>query len=245
MEILAILPARGGSKGIPRKNIKLLAGEPLIAYSIRAAQESKHISRTIVSTEDEEIRHVALRYGAEVPFVRPAALADDHAVDLDVFQHCLKWLDDNQSYRPEIVVQLRPTAPLRTTARIDEAIDLFLEAPSVDCVRTVRLSPQHPLKMWRVVDGYLTPFVPVSVSCFEEPYNMPRQDLGTAYVQNGSIDVIRTTVITEGNSMSGSRIRPLIMTDEESVNIDSPTDWEMAELLMQRRNAAAGREGAK
>ena len=239
MEILAVIPARGGSKGVLRKNIKMLAGEPLIAYSVRAAQGSPHIDRIVVSTEDDEIRDVALRYGAEVPFKRPPELADDHALDLAVFQQCLQWLEEHESYRPEAVVHLRPTAPLRTSDHIERCIELFLQPPAVDCVRTVCPAPQHPLKMWRIADGYLAPFVPESVSGLKEPYNMPRQDLGAAYVQNGAVDVIRADVIRDQDSMSGQTIRPLVMSEDESVNIDSPIDWQVAELLMEERISAA------
>lgn len=239
MEILAVIPARGGSKGVPRKNIKMLAGEPLIAYSVRAAQGSPHIDRIVVSTEDDEITDVALRYGAEVPFRRPPGLADDHALDLAVFQHCLRWLEEHESYRPDVVVHLRPTAPLRTSDHIERCIELFLRPPAVDCVRTVCPAPQHPLKMWRISDGYLAPFVPELVSGFKEPYNMPRQDLGAAYVQNGAVDVIRAGVIRDEDSMSGKTIRPLIMREDESVNIDGPIDWRVAELLMEERISAA------
>ena len=235
MHILGIIPARGGSKGIPRKNIKLLAGLPLIAHSVIAAQNSNLITRLVLSTEDTEIAECAATYNCEVPFIRPAHLADDSSRDLEVFLHCLSWLKDNESYSPDIVVHLRPTAPLRTAAHIDKAINLFLETPKVDCVRTVTSSPQHPLKTWKMENGFLEPFVPASTTGFKEPYNMPRQELGDAYIQNGSVDVVRTEVITTGNSMSGANIKAMIMSAEDSVNIDNPIDWALAEILMNKR----------
>ena len=132
MHILAIIPARGGSKGIPRKNIKPLAGLPLIAHSVLAAQESNFITRSVLSTDNNEIAECAKKYDCEVPFIRPANLAGDYSRDLEVFQHCLSWLEINESYSPDIVVHLRPTAPLRTATHIDKAIKIFLENPSLD-----------------------------------------------------------------------------------------------------------------
>lgn len=238
MEILALVPARGGSKSVPRKNIRLLAGEPLIAYTIRESQQCQHITRLIVSTDDEEIAKISLEYGAEVPFLRPCELALDHVTDLAVFQSCLHWLQENQDYYPDIVVHLRPTAPLRTVAHINQGIELLLDSPEADSVRSVCPAGQHPLKMWSVKEGSLTPFVPYHVSRIEEGYNMPRQKLPAVYIQNGAVDVIRTEVILNQGSMSGEVIKPLIMDEDESVNIDSALDWELAEILMMRRKTS-------
>lgn len=238
MNILAIIPARGGSKGILRKNIRLLAGLPLIAYSINAANESRFVNRVVVSTEDPEIAEAAERLGGEVPFMRPPEFAQDESRDLEVFQHCLGWLQQHEGYVPDVVVHLRPTAPLRTSLDIDRAVEAFFKPPAVDCVRSVTLALQHPLKAWRITEGVLTPFISVETSGFQEPYNMPRQKLGEVYIQNGSVDVIRPAVMTEQNSMTGASIRPMIMAEEDSVNIDSPLDWDLAELLIERKNRA-------
>jgi N-acylneuraminate cytidylyltransferase len=237
MQILAIVPARGGSKGVPRKNIKLLAGEPLIAYTIREARKSKYITRIVVSTEDEEIAGIARELGAEVPFVRPVELALDHVLDLPVFQHCLKWLRENQGYSPDLVVHLRPTAPLRTVAYIDGAIEMILASPEADSVRSVCPVSEQPLKMWRVQEGNLTPYIPADVYGLKEAYNMPRQKLPAAYIQNGAVDVVKPEVIMQRNSMTGSAIKALVMDADESVSIDTPLDWQLAEILMARRTA--------
>ncbi|MCF7810474.1 acylneuraminate cytidylyltransferase family protein [bacterium] len=234
-EILAIIPARGGSKSVPRKNIKLLGGKPLIAYAIQEAAKSKYINRCIVSTEDQEIADISLKFGAEVPTLRPRELAEDHVKDLPVFQHLLSWLADNENYRPDFVVHLRPTAPLRTVEHIDKGIEILMSSPDTDAVRSVCPAAQHPLKMWRVDDGKLVSYVPSSVYGIEEAYNHPRQKLPPAYIQNGSVDVIRTSVILEQNSMSGKNIKALVMEESESVNIDSPMDWAMAEILIKHR----------
>lgn len=235
MQILALVPARGGSKSVPRKNIRLLAGEPLIAYTLREAQKSRYITRLVVSTEDEEIARVARQYGAEVPFLRPGELALDHVPDLPVFQHCLAWLKEKEGYQPDMIVHLRPTAPLRTVDYIDKGIQLLLEPLPADSARSVCRAGQHPLKMWSVKNGYLVPFVPESASGIREAYNKPRQELPSAYIQNGAVDVVWAEVILQKGSMAGSVIRAFIMSEEESVNIDSPLDWELAEILMTRR----------
>src|SRR5512137_723249 len=127
MEILALIPARGGSKSIPRKNIRLLAGYPLMAYSIAAAIRSKGVTRTIVSTDDEEIARVAQSYGAETPFLRPLEYALDNTTDFPVFTHALSWLKENEEYQPDVVVQLRPTSPLRPPDCVDRAIQILLD----------------------------------------------------------------------------------------------------------------------
>ena len=235
MEILGMIAARGGSKSVPRKNIKLLAGEPLIAYTIREAQKSRYVTRLIVSTDDEEIAQIARGYGAEVPFMRPAKLALGHVTDLPVFQHCLTWLREHENYQPEIVVHLRPTAPLRTSVHIDQGIELLVNSPEADAVRSVCPAGQHPLKMWAIEDEWLMPFVPENVYGILEAYNQPRQQLPQAFIQNGSVDVVRTKVILDLNSMTGRRIKVFVMDELDSVNIDSPLDWALAEILMEGR----------
>src|SRR5688572_22172629 len=134
-EVLALIPARGGSKGIPRKNIRLFAGYPLIAWSIAAAKRSELVTRVIVSTDDEEIAAVAREYGAETPFLRPAEFAQDNSTDLPVFEHALQWLEANENYRPEILIQLRPTSPVRPKDCVDSAVNILLEHTDADCVR--------------------------------------------------------------------------------------------------------------
>src|SRR3972149_608231 len=155
-EILALIPARGGSKGIPRKNIRTFAGYPLVAWSIAAGLQAKSVSRVIVSTDDEEIAAVAREYGADVPFMRPRELAQDRTTDLPVFEHALKWLEDTEAYKPGIVVQLRPTSPIRPMDCVDGAVRILAEHPDADSVRGVVPAAQNPYKMWRV-KGYEKP----------------------------------------------------------------------------------------
>ncbi len=230
-KVLAIVPARGGSKSIPRKNIRLFAGHPLLAYSIAAGLQAKSVDRVLVSTDDAEIAEVARRYGAEVPFLRPAALAQDDTPDLPVFEHALKWLDSHEGDRPEVIVQLRPTSPLRPPDCVDRAVQILADNPQADSVRGVVPASQNPYKMWRIGDdGQMQPLLREG---FDEPYNMPRQSLPTTYWQTGHIDVIRTAAILEKGSMSGNIILPLLLDPAYAVDIDTLRDWEKAEAVVR------------
>lgn len=229
--VLAIIPARGGSKSIPRKNIKPLHGIPLIAYSIAAGLQARHISRVIVSTDDDEIAEIARHWGAEVPFRRPIKLAGDDTPDLPVFQHGLKWLAEHENYVPDVIVQLRPTSPFRPLGCVDQAVNILLADDAADSVRTIVPSGQNPHKMWRVAEkGYLYPLL--KVPGIVEPYNAPRQQLPLTYWQTGHVDVIRYKTIMTKGSMSGDRILPLILDPRCAIDIDTESDWSYAEWLM-------------
>ena len=232
-EVLAIIPARGGSKGIPRKNIKSFAGYPLIAYSIAAALQSELTTRVIVSTDDEEIAETARKWGAETPFMRPAELAADNTLDLPVFQHALTWLKENENYVPDIVVQLRPTSPARPRTLVDDAIRLLMDYPEADSVRGVVPADENPHKMWRVdpETGYMSGLL--TVEGIDEPYNAPRQKLPPVYWQTGHIDAIRPErTFMAGNSMSGKKILPLFIDPQFTIDIDLPFDWERYEWMV-------------
>jgi YrbI family 3-deoxy-D-manno-octulosonate 8-phosphate phosphatase len=229
-EVLAIVPARGGSKSIPRKNIKPLGGVPLIAYSIAAGLQAQTVHRVIVSTDDEEIAAVARAWGAEVPFMRPPELAEDSTPDLPVFQHALRWLEDQEGYVPEVVVQLRPTSPLRPPDCVDAAVATLLSRDQADSVRGVIPSEQNPYKMWRLAnDGTMQPLLGGE---FTEPYNMPRQALPQTYWQTGHIDAIRYRTIVAKSSLTGDRILPLFLDAQYAIDIDTPLDWERAEWTL-------------
>lgn len=235
-EVLAIIPARGGSKGIPRKNIRDFAGFPLIAYSIKAATQSHVVTRTIVSTDDKEIAAVAREYGAETPFMRPAEFSEDKTTDLPVFQHALIWLAKNEGYHPNGVVQLRPTSPIRPVNCVDEAVQALLDHSEVDSVRGVVESAQNPYKMWRLDQnsGYMVPLI--GVKGIPEAYNAPRQKLPLVYWQTGHVDAIRPEVILNKNSMSGAIILPLIIDAGFTMDIDTPADWILAERMVRDGN---------
>jgi N-acylneuraminate cytidylyltransferase len=231
-EILALIPARGGSKGIPRKNIRSFAGYPLVAWSIAAAKQSQLVTRVIVSTDDEEIAAVAREWGAETPFLRPAEFAQDKTTDLPVFEHALKWLEDVEGYRPDILVQLRPTSPLRPRTMVDDAVSILLEHNDADCVRGVVPAGQNPFKMWRF-SGEKNPLKPLlEVDGVPEPYNAPRQILPPVYWQTGHIDAIRDATITHKNSLTGDVIYPLLIDPKYTVDIDNLSDWAKYETVV-------------
>jgi CMP-N-acetylneuraminic acid synthetase len=230
-ETIAIIPARGGSKGIPRKNIARLAGKPLVTYSIEYSLNCPLISRTIVSTDDSEIADVARRCGAEVPFLRPPELARDDTPDYPVFAHALEWLREHEGYTPELVVHLRPTSPLRPPGLIEKAVAMMTQNAEADCLRTVYETPITPYKMWRLEGKYLKPFVQLEG---KESYNMPRQDLPEVFWHNGVLDLIRAATILEKHSVSGTKILPLLMDDSFlTVDIDKPFDLIVAEAAIK------------
>ncbi len=234
LNVVAIIPARGGSKGIPHKNIKSFAGYPLIAYSIAAARESRFVSRILVSTDDPEIAAVARTWGAETPFLRPAEISGDSTLDLPVFQHAVSWLLDNEGFRSDIVIQLRPTSPFRTPGLVDEAVQLLLDHPEADSVRGIVPSGENPFKMWRVDETSGRMHGLLTVEGMAEPYNSPRQALPKTYWQTGHIDAIRPerTFMT-GDSMSGDVILPLYLDPAIKVDIDTPSDWEKYEAILR------------
>lgn len=231
MEVLAVIPARGGSKSIPHKNIRDLAGHPLIAYSIAAATSARSVTRTIVSTDDGEIAAIARKYGAQTPFLRPAEFAQDHTTDLPVFQHALAWLRENEGYQPDLIVQLRPTSPVRPPDCVDRAVQLLLEHPEADSVRGVVASGQNPYKMWRIDEtGRMLPLL--TLPHIAEPYNSPRQALPPTYWQTGHIDVFRASTVLQKHSLTGDIILPLVLDSHYSIDIDTLRDWQRAEQLM-------------
>lgn len=223
MKILAIIPARSGSKSVVDKNIRPIDGIPMMAYSIRHALESELIGRVIVSTDSEKYAEIAREYGAQTPFLRPAEYATDTALDIDVFEHALRYLKESEGYEPEIVVQLRPTYPIRRVSDIDAMIRMLIDDDELDSVRCIAPAAEIPHKMWFMDDdGMLTPVLNTPEEC----YNMPRQQLPKAYYQNACIDVVRSRVITEQHSMSGKNIAGYLM--DENFDIDTEEDFRRA-----------------
>jgi YrbI family 3-deoxy-D-manno-octulosonate 8-phosphate phosphatase len=226
-EVLAVVQARGNSKGLPHKNLLPLHGHPLVAYSVSSALQATCVTRTIVSTDSEAIAEAACAYGAEAPFRRPASIAADDTPDFPVFEHALEWLWGHEHYRPEVVVQLRPTTPLRPRGLIDRAVALLESDRRADSVRGVTTPKQTPYKMWRgEKDGYIEPLLQ---SEFLEPYNMPRQRLPTVLWQTGHIDVIWTRTILEQHSLTGRRVRPITVDPACCIDIDTAEDLEAAD----------------
>jgi N-acylneuraminate cytidylyltransferase len=208
-EVVALIPARGGSKSVPRKNLLPVAGRPLIAYSIMHAQACPSITRIVVSTDDDEIASVAKQLGADVPFRRPADAASDTATDFQVFRHALDWLAEHEGYVPELLVHLRPTGPVREAALIERAVQLMLQNPDADALRSVGTAEQTPYKMWRIEDSFLRPLI--ELAGYPEAHSMPRQKLPTAYWQNGYVDIVRPRTIIELESMTGHVVLPFVV----------------------------------
>ena len=230
--VLALIPARGGSKGIPRKNIMPLAGKPMIAYSILQALESTLIDRVIASTEDEEIAGISREWGAEVPFVRPAEFAQDMSPDIDAFRHALQWLETHEGWRPEAVAHLRPPGPVRKVELIDRAIKLLLDHPEADAVRSVRLALQTPFKMWLIADDGL--MKPVQrLDGMADCQSMPRQMLPAVYWQSGYVDVLRSRSVLEQDSMWGRKVLPFIV-EEPIFELDYPEQVQAVEKALLR-----------
>tara|TARA_Y100000816_G_scaffold288341_1_gene272737 strand:- start:3102 stop:3815 length:714 start_codon:yes stop_codon:yes gene_type:complete len=229
LKTIAIIPARGGSKSIPKKNIKIFCGKPLLYYSINTALKSSLINRVIVSSDDKEIIDIALSYGAEAPFIRPENISRDDTTDLPVFKHCLDYLKNIEGYEPEIVVHLRPTSPLRTLEMIDKGINLLINNPNADSVRTVCEPSQNPYKMWKITNnGFISPLIDTGLN---EPYNQPRQNLPKVYWQNGYIDIVRLNTIINKKSMTGESIIPLVVDEKHIIDIDSNITFKLAEML--------------
>jgi len=232
-EVLAIVPARGGSKGIPRKNIRPFAGYPLIAYSIAAALQAETVTRVIVTTDDEEISEVARHYGAETSFLRPAELAQDRTTDLPVFQHALEWLVEHENYHPKVVLHLHPTSPVRPRGCLDQAVRLLLDHPNADCVRSMVEPGQSLYKMWRIEEqtGHMIPLL--TAPGISEPYNTPRQMLPPTYLQTGHVNAIRPAAIL-GGSMTGRVILPIMIDAHYEVDLDTLADWQRGEWLVAK-----------
>ena len=232
MKILFLIVARGNSKGIKKKNLSIIDGKSLIALKIIAASKSKYCSEIIISTDNEEIAKVSEEYGAEIPIFRSKELAGDHILDLPVFEHMLTYLKEEENYEPEIVVHLRPTSPYREPKWIDSAINLLVENPSADSVRSVSEPSQHPYRVFEIKNKYLHPLMNER---HPEPYLLRRQDLPKMYYYNCVIDVTKPSTIFNKKSMTGDKMLPYIMKREDSIDIDTPMDLEFAKVFLKGR----------
>lgn len=233
MNILAIIPARGGSKGVPGKNLKKINDISLVGWSAIHAKESKLITRTIISSDSETIIAEAVKHGAEAPFIRPAELAGDLVLDWPVFVHALDYLKNSENYIPDFVVHLRPTAPLRKQGWIDSAIQLLIDHPEADSVRSVSMPDKHPYRIFRIAaDGYLDPIMKAE---HPTPYLLRRQDLPPMYYYNCVIDVTKPSTLYQKQSMTGDKLLPYIMNPDEVIDIDAPIDLEIASLMMRQK----------
>ena len=229
--MIAIIPARGGSKGIPRKNIKFLGGKPLITYTIEAALQAKSVTRVFVSTEDLEIAEIAKKYGAEIPFMRPKKLATDASSATDVYIYTIKQLEKILNKKIESFIALLPTSPLRTGRDIDRAVKIFLEKKA-DSVISVNEAPHPPSWFLKLNEnGVLTNF-------FNKTMSMKnRQEEPKAFIPNGAIYVLKMNVIKNKKNYYTNKTYAYILPSERSIDIDNPMDFALAEILIKKLDA--------
>jgi CMP-N,N'-diacetyllegionaminic acid synthase len=227
---VAFIPARQGSKRVPGKNVRVLNGHPMLAYTIAPALESGVFQSVIVSTDSEEIAAIARRYGAEVPFLRPPAYAGDTSPDIEWLHHALTTLK-TQGRSWDCFSLLRPTSPFRTAETIRRAWALFTSQDGVDSLRAVEKCAQHPGKMWIVRGNRMTPLLPSSPAG-PPSHSTPYQALPPVYVQNASLEIAWTRVVFEGRTIAGDVLVPFITEGYEGFDINDPYDWMVAERLL-------------
>ena len=233
MSIVAIIPARSGSKGVPGKNINLLGGHPLIAFSIVAAKMTPGIDRVIVSTDSAEYAAIANKYGAETPFLRPAEISGDKSTDMDLFLHLLKWLSENEKTVPEFLMHLRPTTPLRDPNIMQNAIELFLTKQEASSLRSGHLAPESPFK-WFLKDelGY---FKGLREDLTPEKVNLPRQSFPAVYMPDGYVDIIRSSCILNEGSLHGNNM--LVFESPYCVEVDTKDDFNYLEFQLEKESS--------
>ena len=237
-KVLAIIPARSGSKGLPKKNVLPLAGRPLLAWSIEHGLQSELTSRAICSTDDENIASIARQYGAETPFLRPKNLSGDNLNDSSFTVHAINWLAINENWHTDIAVILRPTSPIRDPSDIDGVIKMMIENPTAHSCLSVVEAEKSPYKMLRQQsDGYIVPLIKCEVS---DQLNAARQTLPKAFQQTGAIHGIRGEIAIKNNTVIGSIILPYIPKNKSILDIDSLEDFEKAELILGQYQRSKG-----
>lgn len=227
-KILAVITARGGSKGVKGKNIKKLNGMPLIEYSFKACKNSEYLDNVILSSDDNSIIDFAKEKGIEVPFVRPKELASDTATSFSVIKHAVEFMEAKGEIY-DYIVTIQPTSPFRTSNDIDNAIKLLIEDNVADSLVSVTEVEYHPYWMKEIKDGYIRSFMDI-----DESKVTRRQELPELYKMNGAIFISSRSLITEGTAILGEKIKPYLMNAESSVDIDTIEDFEMAEYMLKR-----------
>jgi N-acylneuraminate cytidylyltransferase len=225
--VIAVIPARSGSKSVVGKNIKLLGGHPLIAYSIAAAKLAREIDRIIVSTDSIEYASIAREYGAEVPFLRPPEISGDNSTDYEWIKHVLDWMKNEEGFVPRYLVHLRPTAPLREIKVIDYAIKYMMKNIKATALRSAHKTHLTPYKMFKLNGEYMKPFL--NYEGVEEFYNLPRQFFEDAYIPNGYVDIIRSSVFMNTGLLHGDRIK--LWETDVIPDIDTIADFNFAENI--------------
>lgn len=222
-KILCIIPARSGSKGIPDKNIMDFKGKPLLSWSIQQAQQCKYNMKIIVSTDSEKYAEISKQYGAEAPFIRPDKISGDTSTDFECIKHCVDWLKEKENYEPDIILHLRPTQPCRKVEDINMAIEIFISnRDKYDSLRSVIPIEKSPYKMYSINNEELTPLFN-EVNNIKEPYNQARQILPQCYLHNGYIDILNADIL-KNDTISGTRIYPFVMNNDNNIDIDEKKD---------------------
>ena len=233
-KILALIPARGGSKGIPGKNIVNLGGYPLIAYSIAVSKLSKYVNRIIVTTDDKKIAEISKKFGAEIPFLRPKAISKDNSGDIEFFIHALNWLKKNENYTPDFIIHLRPTTPLRDVRIIDSAIKAIIRDKRATSLRSAEIvDKESPYKQFKKKGKYFDFFGKEDFKEGEEYYNYPRQYFPTTYYPNGYVDIIRPETLIKSGLLHGKSIKAFIT--EKVADIDTKKDIEVAKRTLNSK----------
>ena len=235
MSMIAIIPARSGSKGVPGKNIKLLGGIPLFAFSIIAAKMMPSVSRVIVSTDSEEYAQIAIEYGAEVPFLRPNEISGDKSTDFDLFLHALNWFKENENLIPEYILHLRPTTPLRNPQIMEDAVKLFFENKNLaSSLRSGHSAPESPYK-WFLKDenNY---FKGLRDDLTPEKVNLPRQSFPSVYIPDGYIDILKSSVILDSGTLHGDKM--LVFESPFCVEVDTKDDFEYLEFQIRKEGSS-------
>jgi len=229
MKIVSIIPARGGSKSIPNKNIFQLGKHPLIAYSIALSKLSKFIEETVVTTDSKKIATIALRYGASVPFLRPKEISKDDSLDIEFFQHYIDYLKNQFINLPELIVHLRPTTPLREVKFVDGAIQYMIQNKEATALRSMYKTHLTPYKMFRLIGEYAKSFL--QKRGVDEFYNLPRQVFEDTYIPNGYVDIIRPSVLQKTGLLHGKKIK--LWETEKIPDIDVISDFEFATIILE------------
>jgi CMP-N,N'-diacetyllegionaminic acid synthase len=228
--VVGIIPARGGSKGVPKKNIKEIGGFPMIAYSVIAGQLVENMERCIVSTDSQEIADIAKNYGADIPFLRPSEFATDSSNDIEFIKHAIDWFEKNEGYIPEYWVLLRPTTPLREPKIIKNAIDEIIRHPEATSLISIHEFAETPGKMFGMQDGFLHGLCPMDPR--PEYFTLPRQEFAPTYFGNGYVDIIKSSTVIDHNSCFGSRIFGFETPD--TGEIDIPEDFKRVEFYLNQ-----------
>lgn len=227
--MLAIIPARGGSKGLPGKNIKLLCDKPLIAYTVEAALQSDQIDRVIVSTDNQEIANIAIEYGAEVPFLRPDYLATDHAKAIDNYLYTVEKIKEQENQEIQDFIVLQPTSPLRDKDNINDAIDLFYKKKALSII-AVKES-EHPPEWYKKINNH-----GILIDYIKNDNSLNRQDYNKTYIPNGAIYIFKYDILKKRRNYYTEKTFPYIMTEKESIDIDTIYDFMMAENILRIEN---------